>query len=343
MRVLLTGGCGFIGSHTARQVLTQDNVKRLINLDALTYSGHPDNLADINDERYQFIHGSINDYELVETILEEEEIDLVLHLAAESHVDRAIHSVEPFLATNIDGTRSILEAIVNRQRNGQTVHLVHVSTDEVYGSLGPSDEPFTETTPLDPRNPYAATKAAADLLVRSFTNTYGISAVITRCSNNYGPNQFPEKLIPLMTLNAFEGKQLPIYGDGMQIRDWIHVLDHVSGILTVAHALYDGACTSGEVFNMGADNEQPNIDIVHRLIELTNSSKDLIQHVKDRPGHDRRYAMGYQKMEQRFGWKPSHNWDDGLAQTVEWYRTNDSWIKSVHTGEYRKWIDEHYT
>ncbi len=343
MRILVTGGCGFIGSHTVRNSLMVPEIKRVVNLDALTYSGQPENLNDVaTHSDYRFVHGSINDKTLVENLMKEEKIDIVFHLAAESHVDRSIHSVEPFVTTNIDGTRTILEAILNCRRDGHEVLLIHISTDEVYGSLGPEDPPFTEDTPLNPRNPYAATKAASDFLVQAFSHTHGLPAVITRCSNNYGPNQFPEKLIPLMTLNALEEKPMPVYGDGKQIRDWIHVDDHVDGILTLAKALMKGECAPGEVFNMGADNEKTNIEIVRLLIELTNASHNLVEYVTDRLGHDRRYAMGYSKMKERFGWKPRTGWGEGIRKTVQWYTDNTDWINSVRTGAYLDWIEQHY-
>ena len=343
MRLLLTGGCGFIGSHTIRKVLQRKEVDRVVNIDALTYSGNPINLSDIEDERYHFVHASINDKNTVARLLEQEKIDVIIHLAAESHVDRSINSVQPFIATNIDGTRVLLECVREREEKGGKVAFVHISTDEVYGSLGADDSPFTEETPLDPQNPYAATKAAADMLVRAFVNTYGISACITRCSNNYGPNQFPEKLIPLMTLNAINGNSLPVYGDGKQVRDWIHVNDHAMGILAVMDGLISGRVKTGEVINIGADNEQSNIDVIRAIIGYTNADEALIQHVKDRPGHDRRYAMGYEKAKQLLGWSPIIEWKDGLAQTVDWYLTNTTWVNSVLNGEYRDWVKRHYT
>ena len=342
VRILITGGCGFIGCHTIKAALARENIERLVNLDALTYSGNPENLTEIEDDRYRFIHGSINDGEKLNSVLIEERISVILHLAAESHVDRSIDSVQPFIETNIDGTRTILEAIHNLKKQGLEIHLIHVSTDEVYGSLGPDDPAFTENTPLDPRNPYAATKASSDMMVQAFVNTHKISAATTRCSNNYGPNQFPEKLIPLMTLNAMEGKSLPIYGDGMQIRDWIHVQDHARGILATMDGLLDGRLTSGEVVNFGADNEMPNIEIVHAIIQLTGASESQIEYVTDRPGHDRRYAMGFEKAERILGWKPEIDWTIGMKNTVEWYRDNPEWVDSVRSGTYREWIEKHY-
>lgn len=329
MRILVTGGCGFIGNHVVRNALLIPGVERVVNLDLLTYSGNLENLKDVDDSRYQFVHGSINDSALVETLLGDENISVILHLAAESHVDRSIDSVQPFIETNVDGTRVLLESIAKRTTEGVPIHFVHVSTDEVYGSLGPKDAAFTEETPLNPQNPYAASKAASDMLVQAFINTHKISAIITRCSNNYGPRQHPEKLIPLMTLNALNNKLLPVYGNGLQIRDWIHVEDHANGVLSAMLALYVGRISSGEVFNFGADNEQKNIDIVKKIISQTSSSDSLINFVKDRPGHDKRYAMKYNKAEKVLGWKPEIDWNTGLLETIQWYKMNPDWVNST--------------
>lgn len=343
LNILITGGCGFIGSHLVRQSLLRPDINKVINYDALTYSGNRKNLEDIEDNhKYKFIHCSINDKEVLLDTLVKEDISIILHLAAESHVDRSIDSVEPFIKTNIDGTRNILECIKKLKSLDNNIKLIHVSTDEVYGSLKPNDPPFVEDTPLNPRNPYAATKASSDLLVGAFVNTYDISAIITRCSNNYGPNQFPEKLIPLMTLNALEGKKLPIYGDGKQIRDWIHVRDHVNGILMAMDGLINGKIKNGEIINFGADNERTNIDIVNIIIQHTGASEDQIIYVEDRLGHDRRYAMKFEKAARELGWSPAINWKEGLKETIDWYINNKEWVESIKSGEYLKWIEKKY-
>tara|TARA_B100001113_G_C21095822_1_gene616535 strand:- start:437 stop:1474 length:1038 start_codon:yes stop_codon:yes gene_type:complete len=343
MRVLVTGGCGFIGSHVIHKLLSSKNYNKVVNLDLLTYSGHPENCDGIIDDRYRFEHGSINNKDVLIKLIKEEEIDVIFHLAAESHVDRSIDSIEPFISTNIDGTRCILEVIVQLKRENIKIDLIHISTDEVYGSLKIGDDPFDEKSPISPRNPYAATKAASDHLVQSFVNTYNISAIITRCSNNYGPRQFPEKLIPLMIIKGLKGEDLPIYGDGKQIRDWIHVEDHVDGIITAANGLKSGILNPGEVINFGGENEKTNLEIVNEIINGLDSTSSEIKHIKDRLGHDRRYAINNDKAKNLLKWAPNINWKEGIEETIKWYINNKEWVKSITSGEYRNWIEKKYS
>jgi dTDP-glucose 4,6-dehydratase len=331
--LLVTGGAGFIGSNLVRMVAAADQY-RLVILDALTYAGNLQNLEGVIDgERVVFVHGSITDSNLLDRVFNDIAIDAVLHLAAESHVDRSIASAAPFVETNVTGTLRLLEA----SRAASVKRFVHVSTDEVYGTLGPDDAPFTEETPLQPNSPYSASKAASDLLVRAFVHTYGMDCVTTRCSNNYGPYQFPEKLIPLMTLNALEGKQLPVYGDGRQVRDWLHVDDHCRGIML---ALERGR--SGQVYNFGGYGERFNIEIVRQIIELTGADESLIHYVTDRPGHDRRYAIDPRKSSSELGWQPLHSVEQGIADTIAWYRSNVTWCDNVRSGAYLEYYAKHY-
>lgn len=331
--ILVTGGAGFIGSNLIRWILRYRDW-RVVNLDALTYAGNLENLRDLeHDERYVFVHGRIEDADLVRRILAEYAIEGIIHCAAESHVDRSILSAEPFIETNVRGTLLLLEAA----RAHGVARFVHVSTDEVYGSLAPDERPFTEESPLRPNSPYAASKAAADCLVRAFVQTYQFPAIITRCSNNYGPYQFPEKLIPLMIANAMEEQPLPVYGDGLQVRDWIYVEDHCRGLVL---AYEQGRV--GEIYNFGGHSERTNLEVVHRIVEMLGKSPSLIRHVPDRPGHDRRYAIDCSKAERELGWKPYVNFEEGLQQTIQWYLTHQWWVQSVRTGEYRRYYQKQY-
>jgi dTDP-glucose 4,6-dehydratase len=331
--VLITGGAGFIGSNLVRFILRDRPHWTVVNLDKLTYAGNAESLADLRDEpRHVFVRGDIANAELVEHLIRNHRVDALLNLAAESHVDRSILGPSIFVETNVSGTQVLLEAA----RQAGVKRFVQISTDEVYGSLGPTGK-FSETSPLKPSSPYSASKTAADLLVLAYGHTFGMDVVVTRCSNNYGPYQFPEKLIPLMIANALEGRKLPVYGDGMQVRDWIHVEDHCRALLA---ALEQGR--SGEVYNIGSGNEWPNIQIVGRLLEILAKPRDLIEHVKDRPGHDRRYAIDARKAGAELAWAPRIAFADGLKSTVEWYVQNRGWWERVRTGEYRTYYDRNY-
>jgi len=304
-----------------------------VNLDALTYAGNFESLSDLEgDAGHVFVKGDIRDGKLVRQLIETHKIDALVNFAAESHVDRSIMSAAPFVDTNVSGTLALLEAA----KDTKLKRYLQVSTDEVYGSLGPTGA-FTETSPIDPRSPYSASKTAADHLVSAFHHTHGLETVTTRCSNNYGQFQFPEKLIPLMVLNAFEGKPLPVYGDGMQVRDWIHVEDHAAAIDLV---LTRGA--TGHVYNIGAENDRPNLSVIRDILRLTGASDSLIKYVQDRPGHDRRYAMDATKIRTELGWKPSRDFEAGLAETVAWYRNNKTWWERVRSGAYREYYQQQY-
>ena len=331
--ILVTGGAGFIGSNLVR-MLAREGKYSVVILDALTYAGNLENIQDVVDgDAVRFVHGSITDRALVGQLLSETAFDAILHLAAESHVDRSIASAAPFIETNVVGTLVLLEAA----KSAGVRRFVHVSTDEVYGTLGPDDPAFTEETPIQPNSPYSASKAASDLLVRSFVHTHGMDAVITRCSNNYGPYQFPEKFIPLMTLNAMEDRALPVYGDGMQVRDWLHVEDHCRGIML---AYEQGV--AGEVYNFGGFGEEKNIVVAKSILKHTGKDERLLSYVADRPGHDRRYAINPRKVQSELGWTPEWNFEDGLRKTVEWYRTNSAWCENVRSGEYRSYYKRQY-
>jgi dTDP-glucose 4,6-dehydratase len=325
---LVTGGCGFIGSNFIRHLLVSDPDVRIINLDALTYAGNPGNLADVaGDPRYRFVHGSIDDSAVVRPLVGQG-VASILHFAAESHVDRSIHDAGPFLRTNVLGTQVLLDAA----REFGVRRFVQVSTDEVYGSLGPTGA-FTEETPLAPNSPYSASKAAADLLVRSYVHTFGVPAVITRCSNNYGPYQFPEKLIPLFITRLLHDESVPVYGDGLNVRDWIYVDDHCRAVEAVwRHGRV------GEVYNIGGRCEKTNLELTHLLLDLLGKPRSLIRYVADRPGHDRRYAIDCTKIERELGWRPRMSFEDGLRATVAWYREHAGWTENIRTGAYRRGV-----
>jgi dTDP-glucose 4,6-dehydratase len=326
-RILVTGGCGFIGSNFLRRILESDPALEVTNLDVLTYAGNPENLAGLEDQpRYHFVRGDIADRPTVLDLVARGGFDAIVNFAAESHVDRSIDDATPFLRTNVLGTQCLLDAA----RAAGVRRYIQVSTDEVYGTLGPDDAPFRETTPLTPNSPYAASKAGADLLVRAAHHTFGLDTVITRCSNNYGPYQFPEKLIPLFITNALSGIPVPVYGDGRQVRDWIHVSDHCRGIEA---ALRRGR--AGAVYNFGGRCERYNIDVTRTILGLCGQPEGLIRHVTDRPGHDRRYAVECTKAESELGWRPTISFGEGLAATVSWYRAHAAWVDRVRSGAYR--------
>jgi dTDP-glucose 4,6-dehydratase len=330
--LLVTGGCGFIGSNYIRYVLEQDPQIHVVNLDSLTYAGNLANLADLEDNpRYDFAYGDITDRDAVRNAIGEGVCGIV-NFAAESHVDRSIMDSGPFVKTNVLGTQVLLDAA----REFQVPRFVQISTDEVYGSLGPTGL-FIETTALAPSSPYSASKAAADMLVLAYVHTFGLNAVVTRCTNNYGPYQFPEKLIPLFITNLFQDQQVPVYGDGMQIRDWIHVRDHCAGIEAVRRS-----GRSGEVYNLGGRCEKPNIDITHLLLDLIGKPRTLIRHVKDRPGHDRRYAIDCSKAERELGWAPKMAFEQGIRETIQWYRDHKDWVDTIRSGEYLKYYERQY-
>ncbi|WP_020469462.1 dTDP-glucose 4,6-dehydratase [Zavarzinella formosa] len=330
--ILVTGGCGFIGSNFIREVLATDADTDIINFDALTYAGNLANLADLaNHPRYRFVRGDITDRDVVLKALKND-VRAVINFAAESHVDRSIIDSGPFIKTNVVGTQILLDCA----RQTKVPRFVQVSTDEVYGSLGETGL-FSESTPLAPNSPYSAAKASADMLVRAYVHTFGMDAVITRCSNNYGPYQFPEKLIPLFITNIMRDQQVPVYGDGMQIRDWIHVRDHARG---VEMAWRKGK--GGEVYNFGGRCEMANIHLTKKLLELLGKTESLIKFVQDRPGHDRRYAIDCSKAEAELGWQPTVTFEEGLRETIAWYQANQEWVNQVRSGEYLKYYDLQY-
>lgn len=322
MNILVTGGLGFIGSNLIHLLRRERTDWRIVNLDLVTYAANWKNLSGVEEgARYRFVRGDVADRKLVARLFQEEPFDAVVHCAAESHVDRSIHDSGRFLRTNVEGTLVLLEAALEAKR---ALRHIQMGTDEVYGSLGPDDPPFTESTPLAPRSPYSASKAAADLLALAFWHTHGLDVVVTRCSNNYGPYQHPEKLIPLMLSSALRRLPLPVYGDGRQRRDWIYVEDHCRGVVA---ALERGR--GGEVYNFGGGNELENLEVVTHLVRLVGAPEDLIMFVADRPGHDRRYSMSYEKAERELGWRPLVSFDEGLEKTVWWYRQNEGWWRSA--------------
>lgn len=345
--ILVTGGAGFIGSNFVQYILDQEDDIRLVNLDLLTYAGNLENLAAYEDDpRYHFVKGDIRDRALLHELFAQYDIDTVVHFAAESHVDRSITEPEVFLTTNILGTQALLDAAkaywktepdnkYSREYR-ENVRYLQVSTDEVYGALGKSGM-FTETTPVAPNSPYSASKASADMMVRAYHQTFGLPVNITRCSNNYGPYQFPEKLIPLMIHNTETDKPLPVYGDGMQIRDWLHVKDHCAAIWTV---LKKGQI--GEVYNVGGNNEKANIEIVKLILQSLGKGEELITYVQDRPGHDRRYAIDNTKITTELGWKPQYTFEQGISETIDWYQNHREWLERIVSGAYESYYEKMY-
>lgn len=352
-RWLVTGGAGFIGANFVRYVLSNDPQARIWNLDALTYAGSRENLRDLpNPGRHTFIEGNVCDAELVTRLLRENDIDTIVHFAAESHVDRSILGPAQFIETNILGTFTLLEAartvwLKERGLGAGDARFHHVSTDEVFGSLAPGEPAWNEDRPYDPHSPYSASKASSDHLARAYFHTYGLPVSISNCSNNYGPYQFPEKLIPLMILNAINGQALPVYGDGMQIRDWLYVEDHCEAIWRI---VTQGA--PGQTYNIGGNNQPPNIEIVKTICEILDERlprsphaphASLIRYVTDRPGHDRRYAMDITKISRELGWQPRYRLAEGLSDTVQWYLDHPEWVEAIHKQqEYQQWVDSNY-
>jgi dTDP-glucose 4,6-dehydratase len=333
VKLLATGGTGFIGSNFVRFLLSSRSDIELFNFDKLTYAANPESLADVaQDPRYHFIRGDIADQSAVNELFKHG-FDAIVHFAAETHVDRSIEDATPFLTTNILGTHCLLKAA----RRFPSMRFLHISTDEVYGSA-PAGVSFTEEATLHPRSPYAASKASAEHLVTAYANTYGVSAVILRCTNNFGPFQFPEKLIPLMIANAQEDKPLPIYGDGMQERDWLFVEDYCRAI-----ALALAQAKPGSVYNVSAGAPQPNLKIVRTILQYLGKPESLLQYVEDRPGHDRRYALDSSKIQRELGWTPKISFEEGIRRTIDWYQTNAKWLEHTRSGEYRKYYDRHYT
>lgn len=351
--ILVTGGAGFIGGNFVLDWLANSAGEGIVNLDKLTYAGNLATLKSLDkDARHLFVQGDIGDYELVLSLLKKHSIRAVVNFAAESHVDRSIHGPGDFIQTNVVGTFNLLEAVRAYwtelpESQKQSFRFLHVSTDEVYGTLLPTDPAFSETNPYKPNSPYSASKAASDHLVRAWHHTYGLPVLTTNCSNNYGPYHFPEKLIPLVILNALAGKPMPIYGDGQQIRDWLYVKDHCSAIRRVLEA-----GKLGETYNVGGCNEKPNLDVVNTICSILDglrpkedgtSYATQITYVKDRPGHDRRYAIDATKLERELGWKPAETFETGIQKTVQWYLDNQEWTDGVLSGSYREWVQKQYS
>ncbi|RCX29136.1 dTDP-glucose 4,6-dehydratase [Bacillus sp. AG236] len=333
MNILVTGGAGFIGSNFVRHMVETYPSYGIVNYDLLTYAGNLENLKDIEShENYTFVKGDINNRELVDHLVKYHNIDIIVNFAAESHVDRSITEPDIFIKSNVLGTQALLDVA----KANNLKKYVQVSTDEVYGSLGETGY-FTEETPLDPNSPYSASKAGADMLVSAYHETFGMNVNITRCSNNYGPYHFPEKLIPLMVTNALEGKELPIYGDGKNVRDWLHVKDHCAAIDLVIHK-----GEPGEIYNVGGHNERTNNEIVHLIVEKLNAPKELIKFVEDRLGHDRRYAIDPTKLTKELGWKPKYTFDTGIVETIQWYLDNQDWWKNIKSGDYVNYYNKQY-
>ncbi len=329
--ILVTGGAGFIGSNFIHYWLHQYPEDKIINLDLLTYAGNLNNLKDIeNNPNYQFVHGDICDIDLVNDIVRK--VDLIVHFAAESHVDRSIINSADFVRSNVEGTRVLLDAA---RRYNTRFH--HISTDEVFGDLGPDDRPFNENTPYNPRSPYSASKAASDYLVRAYFHTHKLPITISNCSNNYGPYQFPEKLIPLFVTNLIEGKKVPLYGNGKNIRDWLYVEDHCRAIDLIIH---NGKI--GETYCIGGGTEKTNLEITKIILKLMNASEDMIEYIKDRPGHDRRYAIDFFKIKNELGWEPQVKFEEGLAKTINWYKKNKEWWRKIKSGEYQGYYKLQY-
>jgi dTDP-glucose 4,6-dehydratase len=332
-RILITGGAGFIGSNFIQMVLTEHPDCKVVNLDKLTYAGNLENLsAFLKHPNHTFVHGDICDSSLVKRLMDEHRIDTVVNFAAESHVDRSITGPKIFIETNVTGTLTLLEAA----RDKNVERFLQVSTDEVYGSLGSTGQ-FTEQTPLSPNSPYSASKASADHLVSAFGHTWGLRYNITRCSNNYGPYQFPEKLIPLIINNALNDKELPVYGDGLYVRDWLYVYDHCAAIWRVLEK-----APPGQIYNIGGCNEKANLEIIRLILKRLGKPESLIKHVKDRPGHDRRYAIDAGKIIRELGWKPSVTFEEGIVRTIDWYLGNQKWLAGIVSGDYQKYYQQMY-